>query len=112
MLVNIKKIQACAKDRMNTNHQPMSIEEVNHEMHIPIFDHISTNLDGEYTLYYYEHNIIDLDVDLPNILAMQLVLTSTSEHSETLTSLDLDIFLFVLAIAPLVSYPPSLIPTR
>ena len=93
---------------MATSHQPMCDDELNHEMHIPILDSIDINLDEEDTLDDDEHEIIDLDVDLPNMLSMQLTFTSTSKHYDSLEGpLDLAIIPTTLDISPLARYPPS-----
>ena len=54
---------------MNDSHQPKFVEEFN-DIHINlVLDSISTNLDEEDTLDDDEHDIIDVDVDLLNMIS-------------------------------------------
>ena len=78
-------------------------------MHIPIIDYIAINLDEEDTLDDNKNEIIDLDVDLPNMFSMHLMLTPTPNHRDPFEShsLDLAIVPTILDIAPFASYPPS-----
>lgn len=87
----------------------MYVEEVN-DMHIIYLDLVTINLDKEDNLDD-EDEIIDIDVDLPNILSRRLTLTSTPDHSDSPKnpSLDLAMVPTLLEIDPLESYTPSLI---
>ena len=85
---------------------PIPLDQVNndeidkHDIHN--LDSIIINLDEEYTLYDYEYEIIDLDVDLPNVFSMQLSLTFSLEHSDSqgCPNSNLTIVPIVLDISP------------
>ena len=71
---------------------------------------IAIHLHEEDTLDNDEHEIIDLDVSFPNILSIQLSLTSSLEYHESHEGpyLDLAIVPSMLDISPLIIFPPSL----
>ena len=82
---------------------------------IHILDHILINLYEEDNLDDIcddndEYESIDIEIDLPNILSLQLALTPSIEHCDSQEDpcLELAIIPTMLDIVPLVSYPPSL----
>ena len=83
---------------MNASHQPMYIEGVNninkiYRSDISILEYIGINLGEEDTLDDDEHEIIDLDVDLPNMISMNTTFTSTPKYSDSLEGPSLLLFL-------------------
>ena len=73
------------------------------------------NLDEEDTLANIddvndEYESIDINIDLPNMLSSQLILTPSIEHCDSQEDpcLKLAIIPTIMDIVPLVSYPPSL----